>query len=182
MTEYKKSNFQISIIAIDSIMNAIENIVCIFSFVSMAVLVLAGITTRFILHIPFMWVEEAARYLMVTGVFIGVSMAMRERAHVGLTGLVEMLPAKICKALKIGSETVTILAFGLFTYYSLAFLLEVRLLGQKTPALSWPMWVIYIPLSIGFFMTTIRALLRFWNDYLIKDKILKEFDDQLLNN
>jgi len=165
----------------DQVIGKAESFIAGLCFVAMTLLVLAGILTRFVLHIPFMWVEEAARYLMVTGVYIGISMAVRDRAHLGLTGVVDALPPKVGRVIKIISEVISIAAYVLFFIFSVQFAAEVRLLGQKTPALRYPMWIIYIPLIVGFLLSAIRAIMVFWNDYIAKEKTLPDSHDEILS-
>ena len=177
MSELNK--FQKTMSGLDRVLDKFSGFVAVTCFIAMTCLVLTGVGTRFIFKIPMMWIEEASRYLMITGVYIGVSMAVRERAHLGLTGLVDMLPAKMKTVVEYIREFITIGSYLAFTGFAVAFMLNVQSMGQKSPALQYPMWVIYLPLIIGFGLSAVRAVMIFWNDYLLKNKVLPDVHDEV---
>lgn len=51
----------------------------------MTVSVLLAIVLRYVLKVPNIAGEEISRYLLVTIVFIGISMCVRTRSHMGVT-------------------------------------------------------------------------------------------------
>lgn len=173
------NNFQKMVVHLDKVLEKFSGFVTVTCFIAMTCLVLTGVGSRFIFKIPMMWIEEAARYLMITGVYIGISMAVRERAHLGLTGLVDMLPIKIKITVKYIREIITIGSYIAFTGFAIAFMLNVQSMGQKSPALQYPMWVIYLPLIIGFGLSAVRAAMIFWNDYIFKNKALPDMYDEI---
>ena len=167
------------VIKFDKILTAFEDVFTGVCFVFMTVLVLAGVLTRFVLHIPFMWSEEASRYLMVAGTFVGISIAARDKSHLGLSLVVDSLPHKAGMALKIFSEIICIVIYCLLAYYAIEFLLQVKATPTKSAALSFmPMWVVYIPVALGLILTIIRVLMLFWNDHISKDKPLKVTEEE----
>lgn len=167
---------------LDQAFHWLEGVISMLCFVAMALLVLFGVLSRFVLHIPMMWTEEASRYLMVTGAYIGISMAARERAHLGLTFVVDMFPAKIRSAVIILRELISITAYLLFTWFSTSFMLQVQSFQQKSAALRWPMWIMYVPLVVGFGLAAVQAMMLFYNDHFLGGTALESYDDELMAN
>jgi len=74
----------------DNILSAAESWITVICFALMCLIVIIGIIMRFILKTPNPYGEEASRYLMVCGIFIGVSIGVRQRAHLGVTVIVDL--------------------------------------------------------------------------------------------
>jgi TRAP-type C4-dicarboxylate transport system permease small subunit len=178
----ERTKFQRRVIALDKLITFAENTISIACFTAMIVLVLAGVASRFIFHIPFMWVEEASRYFMVAGVYVGVSMGIREKTHLGLTALVDALDPGKRKILRLTLSFIVIALCAYFSIYSISFMQQVRANGQKSPALLFPMWIVYIPLGIGFVFGTIRGMMVFWNDFICEVPVLPYGEDKARGN
>jgi C4-dicarboxylate transporter DctQ subunit len=171
-TSKERTAFEQFVIKLDKVMMYVENAFSITCFSIMFVLTIIAILCRYIFHIPFIWSEEAARYLMVSGIYVGVSMGFRENAHLGLTAIVDALPAVPKRTMEMILDVVVIASCIFFAYYSFSFMLQVQMKSQKAPALGIPMWIVYIPMSVGFLFSAIRVLMRFWNDYICKTPVL----------
>jgi TRAP-type C4-dicarboxylate transport system permease small subunit len=63
------------------VLAAINGIVAVALFAALTIVVLLQVFTRFVLHIPFLWSEEAARFLFFWVVLLGAAMSVRNRRH-----------------------------------------------------------------------------------------------------
>lgn len=176
------SKFKRTVISVDRVLGKVESGFCMATLFVMMCLVFFGVISRFILHLSIMWLEEVSIYLMCASVFIGVSLAYRERAHVGLTGLVDKLPKKICTALIYFRHFFCMFTFAFCSYQAVKYISVVRKFNQKTAALRWPMYIVYLPLAIGLILTFVRTLMVFWNDIMLEKPVLEEHDDEVLAN
>lgn len=61
----------------------------------MLAVVAIGVFYRIVLERPILWVNEAARYLMVWLVFIGASIGVKLGDHIAIDLLIERVPAKL---------------------------------------------------------------------------------------
>lgn len=68
-------------------------------FVVMLGLVLLQIVLRYVFNAPLVWTDEAAQYLFVWVSFLGWSMATRKRIHIGISVVIDRLPAPARRAL-----------------------------------------------------------------------------------
>jgi len=79
---------------------AIEKIcglLCVFCFAAMTVIAILGVFFRYVMQSPFMWTEEAARYLLVWLGFTAVSIALRQDKHIKVDVLASLVPSIVVK-------------------------------------------------------------------------------------
>jgi TRAP-type C4-dicarboxylate transport system permease small subunit len=62
-------------------------VTALIAFVVMLVLVMSQVVFRYILQVSVPWTEEAARWFYAWQIFLGSSLAMRERLHLQITVL-----------------------------------------------------------------------------------------------
>ena len=72
--------------------NQLVRMVLAVFITGMLAALLLQIVARYVMRIPFPWVEELARYLMIWTGFLGSSLAIRRGSHLGFSMLVERLP------------------------------------------------------------------------------------------
>ncbi len=72
---------------------------CVFCLLAMTVVALLGVFFRYVMQSPFMWTEEAARYLMIWLGFTAISIALRRDRHIKVEFLPGMAPQKIARAM-----------------------------------------------------------------------------------
>lgn len=82
MSDKQLSGFPKFVYKFDRVLSLIEEISTAFVFIVMSCLVLAGVVSRFILHVPMIWTEELSRYCLVFVVFIGISLTARDMTEV----------------------------------------------------------------------------------------------------
>jgi TRAP-type C4-dicarboxylate transport system permease small subunit len=59
----------------------INGAVAVLLFAALTAVVALQVLTRFVLHIPFIWSEEVARFLFFWTVLLGAAMSVRNRRH-----------------------------------------------------------------------------------------------------
>lgn len=112
--------------------------------------------TRYVLEDSAAWTEEIARYLLITVVFIGGSMAVRRNTHIHVEFLFRYFPARFSRALSNAVDLVRIATLGYLTY--LAAILMPKMENLKMTVIDWPMSYIYGFVMVGFAMMTIRSV------------------------
>lgn len=104
------------------------------------------------------WSEELARYLMVWTVFLGIGVGAKNNAHFTVDNFVNALPKSTHK-ISFLLRTVIIVGFcGFMTYVSVGLIQKLAAMGQKTPALQLPTWLIYSAIPVGLTLMVIRTL------------------------
>jgi len=181
---FPKDNFVRFMQFLDVILTNVEEFITITFLVVMVVSILVGIIMRFIFKIPNMYGEEVSRYSMVIVAFIGISKGVRQKTHLGIDVIVNNLPVKISKLVRIIADIMCIFAYGLFTIQSYKFVIQAKRMGQVSPGMRLPMWIVYCILLFGFSLSFIRSLMMLWNDYLAKKDsklLINEIHDSKLD-
>lgn len=114
------------------------------------------VAARFIFHSSLPWSEEFLRFVFIWVTFIAASLAIREKAHVSVSVLVDKLP----KGLRL-----VVAALGIL--FSIGFCVTITYCGtnlvkmqvntnQLSTAMEIPMWVPYLGVVVGSLMMAIR--------------------------
>ena len=104
MQQNKKSFVKI----LDGYLDKVEITIDIIAFLGMTFTVLISIILRYVVRVPNLVGEEISRYFLVTVVFIGISMCMRVKGHMGVTIFVDHLPSRIQAVLRCFADLVSI--------------------------------------------------------------------------
>jgi C4-dicarboxylate transporter DctQ subunit len=148
----------------EKILDIINSCVSGASFVGMFLVVLVAIAMRFVLKIPFFWGEEAARYFMLVGIYFGMSIAVREKAHLGVDIFVNLLPLRVSRLVRLAAVVITTAVYLATTKICWDFMVRIQKGSQTSPAMSIPMWVVYGIVFIGFAMWSLESLVLIWRE------------------
>ncbi|WP_101910317.1 TRAP transporter small permease [Marasmitruncus massiliensis] len=138
----------------------VESTVALLSFLAMFIFVLITIIYRYLLHLPLLWTEESARYMMITGIFFGMSIAVRENAHLGVDIFINLLPKQSKKSVRLFSDIITLIAYLAILYSTYLFMAKTFAGNQTSPALKLPMYMIYGVIYAGFLLATIEQIIK----------------------
>ncbi len=125
---------------------------------SMIVLITAQIIFR-VFFTALSWSEELSRYLLVWSSFIGTTVAFKKGAHIAVTFLVDLLPAKIKKMMQTLSCILMAIFFGITIWYSI-YLFNMQSF-QVSPAMGLKMRYVYMIIPISFSVLCIHLLNQF---------------------
>jgi C4-dicarboxylate transporter, DctQ subunit len=134
----------------------LEEILAGICVLTMTVLVFFQVVMRYVFSQPTSWSDEIAVYAMVWSVYLSVSWAVRERAHIRVMNFVNLFPRVIATGLTVFSDVLWFL-FGLFLTWQ-SVILEMSFWQNKyeSPSLEidqkWP----YLCLVVGFALMTFR--------------------------
>lgn len=140
---------------IDKINNIIKY-VAYSTFLLLAVLVFAQVVTRFVISYPLAWTEEISRYLTVYIVFLGSALAMRQRLHIAIDFLPEIVSAVNKKRLNMVILVICAVFFTALTYFGTV--LTVTVAEQSTPTLQFSMAWAYAAIPLGSFMMLLNTI------------------------
>lgn len=95
------------------------------------------------------WMEELIRYLIIFLTFIGVSICIKDRAHINIDILGNILKDPLKKIMRIICYIIGIVTGALLAYYSLVYIAELSKAVSLSPTLGIPMHYIYVALFIS---------------------------------
>ena len=127
--------------------NRITEVGCCLLLLSMTLVVSLQVVCRYLLGASLTWSEEFARYSLVWITFLGGSIALKKKAHMGLQALVDTLHPIAQKLV----ETLTLVSMLIFlTIATLkGFQLAVFNMAQHSPAMGLPMGAVYLAIPTG---------------------------------
>lgn len=133
----------------------------------MTLLVILEVVYRYLLNSPLSFTQDSAIFAMVYVVMLGSTIAVRNRAHIAVDFVGNMLPARYAYALRL--ITYGIMLFFFFILLKNGWTLTMRSMMQISPSLGIPIgYVIFsIPLSAGISMLYIL-------EHMIKDRPTKK--------
>ncbi|SBV94450.1 putative Tripartite ATP-independent periplasmic transporter DctQ component [uncultured delta proteobacterium] len=135
-------------------------------FPVMVVVVLAATTARYTGFFSMFWGEEVARYTMVYLGYIGIALAMKRRAHIGVAVLTDMVKSKAGKRLVIIVQAAIILTFcGIISAFLFTIIGKQMVIGQTSPALMIPIWIAYAGVPLGMILLAVRTIQAYWGDW-----------------
>ncbi|GGG83657.1 hypothetical protein GCM10011415_37030 [Salipiger pallidus] len=142
-----------------------ERIILTASLSVMAVVLLAQVFMRYFMRSPFVWSEELARYILVWAAILGVSLAVRERRHISVDFLPVVMGPRVTGFFSVIAH-LGVLAFSvILVWESLPLIERLKMIGQTSPALNLPMWMVYLAVPVGFGLTALRTLQALWMDF-----------------
>ena len=160
------------------VLDKIEDFLLAAFITAMVIIIFIATVFRFLEISTFSWSEEAARYLMIALIFIGISKGARLNAHFTVSNFVDMAPKSLHKFLFYVRSVIIIVFCGFMSYQMVQFIGNIQRMKQKSPALQIPMWIIYTPLLIGFVGIILRNLQwLFWPETLHLDKNTEEIGE-----
>lgn len=129
----------------------------------MTVTVLVGVFFRYVIRDPLGWTEALARYLMIWGALLAVSVGIRDREHVGLTFVVNWLPLKVARVLNF--LTGLVILFFLVELTRRGWTMAINGLEQESLALGitmfWPLFSVPATACLAIIQQIFHMILTF---------------------
>jgi TRAP-type C4-dicarboxylate transport system permease small subunit len=133
------------------------------AFVAMLVLVVAQVFFRYILEISVPWTEEAARWFYAYQIFLGCTIAARDRLHLRATFLLERFPPRLAAAVECLIAAGTLLFVAGIVWGGVVMVWATSTVEAGSFALSMSYLYLAIPVSFGIvFALAARDLGRAW--------------------
>lgn len=154
---------------IDDLSEGIDKVVKLIVFcaiVSMIVVITLQIISR-VLFDALTWGEEASRYLLVWSTFLGATLAYKRGMHIAITFIVESLPKKISKLMKLLSIVLSMVFFFIAIKYGVDYITMQTY--QVSAALRIPMKYVYLVIPVSFGIMFIHAIAAFINELFISE-------------
>ena len=134
-----------------------EEFLLVILLVVIACVSLLQVIIRKIPWIPSLtWAEEFCRFCWSVFLSLPYTIRMGNMLRVGV--LLDMLPNAVRKTVNILVDIVTTACMGLLAYHSVAVVGGIQASGEASPAMLWPMWIVYSVMLIGFVLAVLRGL------------------------
>lgn len=104
------------------------------------------------------WAEEFCRFCWIWSVFLSLPYTIRKASMLRVSVLVDAMPQKVKKIINIIVDVVVAATMCLLGVNSITVIQRIMKSSETSPAMKWPMWIIYSVMLAGFFLATFRGL------------------------
>ncbi len=126
---------------------------------AMTFVVAAAVFCRYVLFNPIAWAEEFSRYCMIYLAMLGATVALRDNAHVGVSVIIDLFPAKIRRGILQFGRVFIIIFLAAVVVFSISHAFTLQ--GQTSSAMQLPMAVPYFAITLGAFLMLLVAVRQF---------------------
>lgn len=146
-----------------------EEIILALALAVMTIITFANILSRNFANMSLSFTEEITINLFVLITFVGTAVGVRRYAHLSFTLLFD-LGGKGFKKLIIAFTTLAgLFLFGILFWYGLQMIIFQLDIGQKTPALGLPQWILSMSLPLGALLCIIRTIQVGMKEWLLSE-------------
>jgi TRAP-type C4-dicarboxylate transport system permease small subunit len=136
-----------------------EEALLVILLVVIACVSLLQVIVRKLPFIPSLtWAEEFCRFMWIWSVFLSLPYTIRKSNMLRVSVLLDMLPQVARKIINILVDLITAGCMLLLAVYSVQVVRDIMLSGETSPAMQWPMWIVYLVMLIGFVWAFLRGI------------------------
>lgn len=104
------------------------------------------------------WAEEFCRFCWIWSVFLSLPYTIRMGNMLRVSVLLDLMPNIARKVINILVDLVTISCMALLAFHSVTVVSGIYASGEASPAMLWPMWIVYSVMLIGFVLAVLRGM------------------------
>ena len=136
-----------------------EETLLVVLLVLISVVELIQVIIRNVPFIPALkWAEEFCRFCWIWSVFLSLPYTIRKASMLRVSVLLDVMPAKVKSSINILVDIITAATMCLLGVNSVSVIQKIVKSGETSPAMKWPMWIIYSIMLLGFFLAALRGL------------------------
>lgn len=140
---------------IEKVLSFGEKIILVFGILSGAVVLFINVILRN-MGSSLTWAEEYARFAIIWITFAGCGAAVKEKAHMNISALYDVLGNGGKFALEIFFNSIGLAFSGFMFYYGIRLTEKTIQTMQVSPTMMLPMWIVYISVPIGGALMILR--------------------------
>lgn len=117
-------------------------------------LLISQVFFRYVINESLSWSEEAARYLTIWAVFLGVAVALRRKSLIAVEVVVQFIP----KRLEFIFRSIVLIASMLLMLFLIfkGIQICIDVSDEASTASGIPMWIPYASIPVGSFFTLLN--------------------------
>ena len=143
---------------LDSVLTKVENVLAAGSLAAAALIAILAVLLRTFFNELLFWSEEAIIYLVIFSTFFGAVITLRHNEHVSVDVMTAFLHERGKRVMTFVASLLTLVYLGAVGFYAWVLIFEPQSSLTTTPALQLPLWVVLLPLPIGFTLMFLRTL------------------------
>lgn len=147
--------------AFDRIISKIEEFVLAYSVIVMAILLIISVIMRTVFNQSLTFSEEIGQSLLIIVSFFGISYTAKKGRHITMSIFFDMVSNKNKKVMMYLTSLVSTIIMLYIAYLAGKYAMSTYDLGRVTPALSIPIYLIYIFVPVGMLFGAFEYLRTF---------------------
>jgi len=144
---------------ISSITEKIERYIVCCSIVLMMLNSTANAIGRYFFSQSIFFAEELNQFLIVSVTFIGFAYAVRKGRNIRMTAVYDALNHSAKKAISVLIAACTSALMFFLAYLAFHYVVELKEINRLSPALQFPVYIIYSVIPLGLAMAGIQYLI-----------------------
>lgn len=140
-----------------------EKVILSLLVLAIVLVMLLQIICRYFFNSSLIWSEEFCRYCYIYFMFIGTALAVKERSELRVDAVVSILPEKARGAVNVVVDIVVFIMLIYLSYWSIPMVQAMYHQGGYSPALKLPVFIVYMSVPIGFILSALRYLQKFYH-------------------
>lgn len=152
----------------------IDEFICAILLFVMTCVTFTNVLSRYVLHMSISASEEVATLLFILLSLMGSAIAVKRRAHLGLTIITDHLPPKAQSIVTIFGYLCGIAFCGVLAYEGAIMAINEYKLGILTISMNWPEWIFCLFIPIG----AISILLRFIQQIVVEIHTMRTLGEE----
>ncbi len=154
---------------IDGFIARLEEIIMAVGVILMAINTITNVISRFAFNHSIAFAEELNSIFILLVTFAGIGYAARHGRHIRMSAIYDAMPDNVRKVLMTIITAVTAACMLFLAWYALQYILNLYSKGRVYPALGIPVYLSYVWVPVGFFVTGVQYLLTFVKNIREKD-------------
>ena len=136
-----------------------EETLLVICLVLISCVCLVQVIIRNIPWIPSLqWAEEFCRFAWIWSVFLSLPYTIRKGTMLRVNVLLDLMPHVIRKTINIIVDIVIAGCMGLLAFYSIDVTAKIAASAELSPAMLWPMSIIYGVMLLGYALGAVRGV------------------------
>jgi len=145
--------------SIDNVIAKLEEVIMAVGVSLMAINTITNVISRFVFNHSIIFAEELNSIFILLVTFAGIGYAARHGRHIRMSAIYDAMPEKTRKILMIVITGVTAAFMLLLAWYAVQYVLNLYSKGRIYPALGIPVYISYVWVPVGLFVTGVQFAL-----------------------
>ena len=134
----------------------LEEAIMVFLLALISSVMMAQIIARNVFN-SMTWPEEFSRYCYIWTVFLSLGYTIKKGNMLKVGLVMDLLPTKIRRSIEIVANLIILAICVVFFRHAITYTGKIYNMGQISPAMHLPMWIMYMATVTGFGLASIRA-------------------------
>lgn len=147
---------------IRSIRSGVSQVIKVVAYILLVgstVLAFEEVISRYVFGVSHMWAQEFTVFVIIYAVCLFMAVAHEWAEHINVTLLLDFMPESWRKIWGLILNLLTLIVCGVFAKASLDAMLIAFTIGVRSESILYPLWVLVLPLPIGFSLYAIYCLI-----------------------